>query len=172
MCSFRLYFGNHQLYIQLNKKILFALFFYWQTKLFENVTSIRYCDRNEVRSNCIECPVNSHCWRGRLVGCMPNYILVHKERCVHYQKFDVFVNRINTFVSDLSSSLYGFNLCYETSKKVLTEQITGCILNKSEKIFIMLLDQKNIFRPRISFLKNSLDPIFNIEKIEKSMIYI
>ena len=78
------------------------------TKKFNFINQVKYCDIDKYDLLCTECPENSICKNGLIVGCQPDFVFVNGDICINKNQKETLIMKFY---------ILGFNLIAENNGK-------------------------------------------------------
>lgn len=89
-----------------------------KSKKYNYVQNVVYCGRHSSRS-CLDCPDNSICKKGILVGCRKGYSFIDKEICLRTNQLETLVYKMYLRTLKMVAKHNGDIICNNKSKLCL-----------------------------------------------------
>ena len=88
----------------------------YQGSKYKFISKIKYCQDYSKDLKCIECPDNSICRFGVIIGCKTGYTFVNKDICLKSKQMQSLVFKMYLRSLEIVAETNAFNLCQNQSK--------------------------------------------------------
>ena len=140
---------------------IFLIFIFFSFSSKPKKKKINFCDTDDLNfdsenKNCIECPNNALCKKGKIIECYGNYI-IQDQKCVLNEELILLKNKMLEKLENILNKKNGDKICDPKKDNFLR-------FENFEKTLKNFFGGKNLFLPAIEELKNDLEFDENFSK--------